>query len=155
MNRKLWLSLAAAVILTVGPVGVAGATGADRTSESVWRHSGMLGRGWRGSIFFRFNAVVISNGQAAGWFNSNLIDRTGVLVAGQISCGWVSGNVGVLGGLMAGADPGSPESFFTVMVSDGPDGIIIGTGRPHCDTTGFGVPGSLPITAGQITVFDR
>jgi hypothetical protein len=41
------------------------------------------------------------------------------------------------------------------MVSDRPDGMIIGTGRPDCDTTGFGDPAGLPITDGDIVVMPR
>ena len=56
---------------------------------------------------------------------------------------------------MDGADPASPDGYFTVMVSDGPDGIIIANGRPHCGTSGLGVPGSLAISSSQIVVIDR
>ena len=83
------------------------------------------------------------------------MSNIGVLIRGDVDCGWVAGTIGVLGGLIDGADPDSPDSYFTVMVSDGPDGLIIGTGRPDCGTTGFGVPGSLPISSGEIVVIDR
>jgi hypothetical protein len=65
---------------------------------------------------------------------------------GDVECGWVSGNLGVFGGLMDGADPAFPDSYFTVMVSDGPDGIIIGNGRPQCGVDGFGDPGDRHIS---------
>ena len=114
----------------------------------------ITGNGRRESVAFEFHVVLTPSGKVVGRFDSNLMSNIGVLIRGDVDCGWVTGNIGVLGGLMDGADPDSIDSYFTVMVSDGPDGIIIGTGRPDCGTTGFGAPGSLPISSGEIVVID-
>jgi hypothetical protein len=146
MKRTPWLPLAAALVLTIGAVGAVSATGADK----------MMGRGVKGPVTFAFAAVVSQSGQAAGRFDSNLVvSQVGVPIRGNVTCGWVRGNIGVIGGLMDGADPRFATSYFTVMVSDGPDGIIFGNGQPQCGTYGFGVPSSLPISAGQIMVVDN
>ena len=116
---------------------VAGAAGADT----------IQGKGERDTTSFNFTAVITPAGDAHGHFKAVL---SGTSISGKITCGSVVGNVGVFGGQMA-----DTEDDFTIMVNDEPDGIIIGTGRPNCDTSGFGDPGTLPITAGTIRVVDR
>jgi Tol biopolymer transport system component len=115
----------------------------------------ITGNGRRDSVAFEFHVVLTPPGKVVGRFDSNLMSNIDVLIKGDVDCGWVAGNIGVFGGLMDGADPDATQSYFTVMVGDGPDGIIIGTGRPDCGTTGFGVPGSLAISSGEIVVIDR
>jgi hypothetical protein len=115
----------------------------------------ITGSGQRDGVAFEFHVVLNPSGTAIGRFDSSLMSNIGVLFQGDVDCGWVSGNIGVLGGLMDGADPASPDSYFTVMVSDGPDGIIIGNGRPQWGIDGFGDPRGLPISSGEIVVVDR
>jgi hypothetical protein len=115
----------------------------------------ITGNGLRGSVAFGFHVILPQFGKAVGRFDSSLKGNVGVLIRGDVDCGWVKGSIGVLGGLMDGADPASPNSYFTVMVSDGPDGIIIGTGRPRCGIDGFGDPRTLAISSGEIVVIDR
>jgi hypothetical protein len=67
----------------------------------------------------------------------------------RIRCGSFHGNIAVVGGTSdIGVD-------FVLMVTDDPDGIIVGTFRPNCDTTGFGDPASLPLSSGFIKVIDH
>ena len=125
--------------------GVASANGADQVK----------GDGLRGRVAFEFHAVLTPSAKVVGRFDSTLMSNVGVLFQGDVDCGWVSGNIGVFGGLMDGADPASPNGHFTIMVSDGPDGIIIGNGRPQCGTGGYGDPRTLTISSGEIVVIDR
>jgi len=115
----------------------------------------ITGKGMRGSVAFAFRVALPQSGKVVGRFDSTLMSSSGVQIRGAVDCGWVKGKIGVLGGLMDGANPASPNSYFMVMVSDGPDGIIIGTGRPRCGIDGFGDPRSLPISSGEIVVIDR
>ena len=97
---------------------------------------------------FTFQVWIDHEGVAHGTFSGAVAGASGpVLIDGPATCAWIQGNVGAFGGRSTVSDTG-----FTVMVSDGPDGMIIGTGRPGCDTSGFGDPASLPITEGQIHV---
>ena len=70
-----------------------------------------------------------------------------LVIEGPVTCAWIDRNIGVFGGR-----DDATASDFTVMVSDRPDGMIIGTGRFACDTTGFGDPASLPISDGDILI---
>ncbi len=115
----------------------------------------IMGSGVRNNTTFDFRVVISPSGSTSGRFESTLMSNTGFPVAGDVDCGWVKGNVGVFGGQIEGADPASLDSHFTIMVSDGPDGMIIGNGQPDCGTDGFGVPDSLPISSGDIVVIDR
>jgi len=145
MRRLLALITTFALLLMAGSVGVASANGADQ----------IKGDGLRDSVAFEFHVILTPSAEVVGRFDSTLMSNAGVLFQGDVDCGWVSGNIGVFGGLMDGADPASPDGYFTIMVSDGPDGIIFGNGQPQCGTYGFGDPRSLPISMGQIVVIDR
>lgn len=106
-----------------------------------------FGRGQRPNVDFAFDAVLGASGAVDGRAS---VDVGGLSFAGDIDCGSVSGDLAILGGT---SDSGAVE--FVLMVSDDPDGIIVGTGRPNCDTTGFGNPASLPLSNGNIFVFDH
>ena len=145
MRRTTPLPLIAALALLVGSAEVAGAAGADM----------IAGNGTRASVEFAFRVVLTPSGNATGRFDSTLMSNIGLPFQGTVDCGRVSGNIGVLGGLIDGGNPDSINSRFTVMVSDGPDGIIVGNGQPNCGTEGYGAPQGLPISSGDIAVVDR
>jgi hypothetical protein len=108
----------------------------------------MTGSGLSGGLPFSFQVYIDHSGVAHGTFSGSVASPTGELALdGVVSCGWVEGNLGVFGGR---SDATAID--FVVMVSDRPDGMIIGTRRPACDVTGFGDPAGLPITDGDITV---
>jgi hypothetical protein len=101
------------------------------------------GKGARGSVTFSFDVTIGSSGRAVGTFYANAPGIVGT--KGNVHCGSVNGHIGVFGGVIDGT--GNP---FTIMVSDEPDGIIIGIGQPDCNTSGFLTP--VPITEGEITI---
>jgi len=108
----------------------------------------MTGSGLSKGLPFTFQVWIDHSDVAHGTFSGTVPSPTGTLVIeGPVTCAWIEGNIGVFGGRTEPA-----ETDFTVMVSDRPDGMIIGTGRFGCDTNGFGDPASLPITAGDILV---
>ena len=121
-------------------------SGINPTLSAAMGADTIIGSGKRGAVEFRFHVVVTPAGNAEGEYYE--VNPGVATFRGRVDCGWVSGNIGVFGGVIDGTD-----DTFTIMVSDDPDGIIIGTGRPNCDTSGFGV--LIPITEGEITVVDR
>jgi hypothetical protein len=95
---------------------------------------------------FTIDVWIDHEGGAHGLFDGSVVGASGPLhVTGPVTCAWIEGNIGVLGGRADWTD-------FVVMVSDRPNGMIIGTGRPGCDITGFGDPASSPTTDGDIHV---
>lgn len=101
------------------------------------------GKGARGNVTFSFDVTIEPSGRAVGTFFANAPGIVGT--KGNVHCGSVNGHIGVFGGVIDGT--GNP---FTIMVSDEPDGIIIGIGQPDCNTSGFLTP--VPITEGEITI---
>jgi hypothetical protein len=113
-----------------------------------WPMAVMSGTGTADGYPFTFQVWIDHEDVAHGSFSGKVRGESGpVLLEGPVSCAWIRGTTGVFGGRSTMTD-----TDFTIMVSDGPDGMIIGTDRPGCDTTGFGDPASLPISDGQIHV---
>ena len=131
------LILATAVMALVSPSPVRSrAAGADV----------VIGHGERANAVFSFTAVFTPSGKINGRAR---VEVPGLGFTGRIECGSIHGNIAVVGGT---SDSGLD---FVLMLSDNPDGIIVGTGRPNCDTTGFGDPASLPLASGFIKVIDH
>ena len=132
---RVRLIAALLVVATSVGGGVASATGADH----------VRGGGTRGDVTFEFLAVITPSGNATGRVSLSLLPSS----EAKISCGSVSNKTAVIGGTDAIGRP------FTIAMRDDPDGVIFGSKAFPCDTTGFGDPGSLPITSGYIAVVDR
>ena len=113
-----------------------------------WPFAVTSGSGVSYGFPFAFEVWIDHEGIAYGTFSGSVPGTSGPLVLeGSVTCAWIEGKIGVFAGRST-----ATGTDFTIMVSDGPDGMIIGTGRPGCDTTGFGDPTSLPITGGYIHV---
>ncbi len=126
--------------------GVAPGTGADM----------ILGSGTRSGATFDFRVLVASSGIVSGRFDSTFATSLGLPLRGTVNCAWTKIDLAVFGGLIDGADPALPASYFVVMVRDGPeDGLTWEVGRPDCDATGLGEPATHPIASGDIVVIDR
>jgi hypothetical protein len=136
--RTIVLSLCVVAVLAlfIATPSLSDAAGADV----------VIGHGERGIVEFSFTGVFTPSGVVKGWAR---VETPTLSLTGKIACGSVAGNRAILGGR---SDTGVD---FVLMVSDGPDGIIFGTGRPNCDTTGFGDPASLPLSTGNIRVIDN
>ncbi|MGH2757720.1 MAG: hypothetical protein ACRDI3_08030 [Actinomycetota bacterium] len=101
--------------------------------------------GYRGTLAFEIQAVL----DPLGGMNGRVDLASPFFEAKfKIDCGWTDGSIAVLGGHDANA------VAWVVMVSDNPDGLIVGNGR-DCDTTGFGNPSSLAITSGDISIVEH
>jgi hypothetical protein len=108
----------------------------------------LLGSGERGVVTFKFTVVFTPSGKLNGTFFADNPDYPNIYpITGNIDCGWVAGDTAVFGG----TDKTSGEGF-TVLISDDPDGLTFGDGRPNCLTSGFG--GAIPITEGRIRIIN-
>jgi hypothetical protein len=109
----------------------------------------ITGSGLSKGLPFNFQVWIDHSDVAHGTFSGSVPSSAGgaLVIEGAVTCAWIDGNIGVFGGRSE-----ATGTDFTVMVSDRPDGMIIGTGRFGCDTTGFGDPAGLPITDGDILV---
>jgi hypothetical protein len=132
--------LAFTLVVALGVV--AGSSAAGRV--------GVNGDGTRGTATFSFS-VVLKAGAVSGPFSFD--NGLGTSYSGNATCGSVSGNIAIFGGTATDNSGRTTDAVFEV--SDNPDGLIFGTGRPACDTTGFGDPTSLPITSGSIRITGR
>ncbi len=115
-------------------------------TPTPWPFATISGIGHLEGRPFTIDVWIDHEGGAHGVFDGSVADPSGPNhVTGAVTCARIDGNTGVFGGRADWTD-------FVVMVSDRPNGMIIGTGRPDCDTTGFGDPASSPTTDGDIHV---
>jgi hypothetical protein len=96
---------------------------------------------------FLFAVSIDHSGVPHGRFSGSVPGAPPSAIEGNATCASITGNIGVIGGLIDGSTVG-----FVVVVSDQPDGMIIGIGRDNCDTTGIGDPSTAPILEGRTHV---
>jgi hypothetical protein len=115
-------------------------------TPTPWPFATITGIGHFEGRPFTIEVWIDHEGGAHGSFDGSVASPAGPLqVTGAATCAWIDGNIGVFGGRADWTD-------FVVMVTDRPNGMIIGTGRPGCDVTGFGDPTSAPTDDGDIRV---
>jgi len=135
MVKRLVPVIGTVAVTTLGALAVSPSS-SDAAGATV-----VPGSGERGPLGFQFTAVFTPSGAIHGHARINI---EGDVTSGRVTCGSVDGGQAVFGGTTRdGVD-------FVLAVNDEPDRIIFGTGRPDCDTTGFGDPASLPLSSGEI-----